>query len=304
MQNSTTKGKHASMEIIDKMIRFAELAPGTTTIQISGGEPTTHPEFITILKKIVKKFKPLPITIITNGEGFYDKEQLKKVLKIMEKSENVLMQITSVKGIYKDHDTRVKFLKKKLSKIAKKKPEVYSRILLCLDLPNGIIPVGRAKQNIDKLKELSFIAERKSTSCFNMYSSLQGNDGNLFKAIDYVKANSMATFCKPLIKENGKIVFGEYQACQTIIDLSEFTLEMMNNMHDMVLDVPEVPGPCGNCVNTNSQQTLIDQYLNKFKYNCTPKIQETVEKENSKIENILETIKQVQQNQSKKRNFK
>jgi len=264
MQNSTTRGKHASKEIIDKMIRFAELAPLTTTIQISGGEPTEHPDFIQILKKVLKKFSPRPITIITNGEGFHNKEQLKKVIKLMEKYPHLMIQITSVKGIYKNHDERIKFLTEVLSK--KKLENVKDRIIICTELENGIIPIGRALDNLDYLNDVSFIAHRKSTSCFNMYNSLLGNGGNLFKAIDYLKTHSMASFCKPLIKETGEVVFGEYDACTTIINLAEISLENMDSMTSMTLDISEVPGPCKECINTDSQLSFIDQYLSKYKY--------------------------------------
>lgn len=267
MQDSTTKGKHATMEMINKMIRFAELAPLTTTIQISGGEPTEHPEFITILKKIVKKFSPRPVTIITNGEGFHKKEQLKKIIQLMGRYPHLLIQITTVKDIYKNHEERVEFLEKKIKKISKKYGSgIAERMLVCTELENGIIPIGRALKNLDYLNDVSFIAKRKSTSCFNMYNSLLGNDGNLFKAIDYLKTHSMASFCKPLIKETGEVVFGEYDACQTIINLSELSMENMENMENMILDISEVPGPCKECINTELQISLIDQYLYKYKY--------------------------------------
>jgi len=266
MQDSTTKGKHASMEIIDKMIKFAELAPLTTTIQLSGGEPTEHPEFITILKKVLKKFSPKPIIIITNGQGFYKKDQLKKVIKLMEKYPNLLIQITSVKGIYKDHDERIPFINKKISKKDKKSTVfLKNRILVCEDLSHGIIPIGRALKNISSLEKLSFIAQRKSPSCFNMYNSLSEHNGNLFKAIDYIKTHSMASFCKPMIKEDGKVVFGEYDTCSTVIDLNEISMENMSSMLNMEVDISQVLGPCKECVNNKEMESVIDKYLYKFK---------------------------------------
>jgi len=293
MQDSTTKGKHATMEVIDKMIRFAELAPLTTTIQLSGGEPTEHPEFIKILKKVLKTFSPRPITIITNGEGFYNKDQLKKVLKLMQKYPNLLIQLISVKGIYKDHDERVKFLNKKFTKIKKKYgDEIERRMVLCETLDHGIIPVGRALKNIDKIKEVSFIAHRKSPSCFNMYNSLSEHDGELFKAIDYVKTHSMTSFCKPMIKEDGKVVFGEYDMCSTIIDLAEISIENMENMNSMKVDIDQVLGPCRSCVNNEHMESVIDQYLYKFKQSSDTK-EKLLEEKTSKKDSALAILKEL-----------
>ena len=273
MQDSTAKGVHASQEIIDKMILFAKLAPQTTTISISGGEPLDHPEFLTILDKVLDTWgDTLPITIITNGEMFVglkdnpEKKALKnEVIKRLHKHPYLLMQITTVEGLYPGHKSRLKKINKGCAKLRKKGIFDKLGIVVCTDLPHGIIPIGRANDNVEKIEETQNFAQRKSPSCFNMYNSLSEHNGSFFEAIDYVKTHSMASFCKPMITELGEVKFGEYSICSTVIDLSTISMENMEGMLNMSVDVSHVLGPCSKCVNNDNMQSVIDQYLYKFK---------------------------------------
>ena len=279
MQDSTTAGVHASLEVIDKMILFAKLAPRTTTIQISGGEPLEHPEFLTILDKVMKAFSTdghldLPITIITNGEMFQglkdnpEKKALKKeILKRLWENKFLLMQVTTVEGLYPGHTQRLKKINKGMSKLLKQSNGQVDKygIVVCTDLPHGIIPIGRAKDNVQKIEETQNFAMRKSPSCFNMYSALISTEGNMFKAIDAVKTHSRASFCKPMITETGKVKFGEYDICSTVIDLADISMENMEGMLNMSVDITQVLGPCSKCVNNDGMQSVIDQYLFKYK---------------------------------------
>jgi organic radical activating enzyme len=273
MQESNKNGQHATMEIVDKMIKFAQLAPQTTTISLSGGEPLTHPNFVEILDKVLEAFPNIPITIITNGELFIEstgkkltKEQKKlkkEVLARLAINKQLLMQITTIAGIYPYHEKRIK----KIHKAKEKYPFDNLGIVVCEDLPNGIIPVGRALKNQESINKVSFFAQRKSPSCFNMYNSLSEHNGNFFRAIDYVKTHSMTSFCKPMITETGLVKFGEYSCCSTIIDLNEISNENMEAMLDMTVDISEVLGPCKKCVNNSNMESVIDQYLYKFNEN-------------------------------------
>ncbi len=273
MQDSTKDGVHATQDIIDKMIMFGKLSPRTTTISISGGEPMDHPEFLQILDKVLDAWgDTLPITIITNGEMFVGlkdnpaKKALKKeVIRRLHKHPYLLMQVTTVEGIYPGHKGRLKAINKGCAKLRKKGIFDKLGIVVCTDMPHGIIPIGRAKDNIKKLEEVSFIAQRKSPSCFNMYNSLSSHNGSFFEAIDFVKMNSMASFCKPMITETGQVKFGEYSICSTVIDLAEISMENMESMMNMSVDVSQVLGPCSKCVNNAGMQSVIDQYLYKFK---------------------------------------
>jgi len=256
MQNSNTYGKHMSLETFNNSIKFAKLFKDLNTIQVSGGEPTEHPNILYILKTLLIEFN-FPITLITNGEKLNDKSFRKEIFKLLKTHPNFLFQITNIKGIYRKFESTQKLVKKINKKLLKN--HLGSRFSYSEDLSYGIIPIGRAKKNMDKLKELGFEkAPRKSSSCFNMYSSLQGT-GNLVDAINYIKTHSIATFCKPMITEIGHVKFGEYEACTSIFNIDEIDLD---KDIDLILD--DIYGPCKECCDQN-QSTLLDTYITKFK---------------------------------------
>jgi len=262
MQESDKNGKHATDEMIDKMISFAKHAPRTTTISISGGEPSSHPNFIKIVEKISKEFRTIPVFILSNGDVL---KKFKSLRKIMEMYNNIVIQITTVDKIYPNHKKRFELVNKKLNKLKVKHKDIFNRISIYTELDTGVIPIGRAKKNIEKLSKVSFIANRKSTSCFNMYNSLQEHNGSIFESIDYVKTHSMTSLCKPLITEDGKIKFGEYNECSTVMDLTDLTLSQIKDMKTLQLDISEVNGPCGSCVNNTTMKSFLDKYITKFK---------------------------------------
>ena len=264
MENSTTKGEHATTDIIDKMIAFAKCSLKNKTIQISGGEPTSHPHFKDIVNKIIGSFpSTIEIFILSNGEFLYrDKNISNFITDILHKYPNTRLQITSIKGIYPSES---------FDKVKKSFSDWYwistnrsiSKQAYFEDtLHNGIIPVGRAIHNKSKINEVSYIAERNATSCFNLYNALQHFNGHLFDTIDYVKEYSKTSLCKPLITEKGKVKFGEYQSCSDVIDLS--TIDLMKINRDIYLDFTSIDGACGSCIsNTNQKDTL----LRHLKYN-------------------------------------
>ena len=267
MQKSTTSGKHMDEEVFKKSLAFAKHSPRLTTLQISGGEPTSHPNFLKLMEETLETFPDIPVTLITNGEYVRQGKYIEELDALMEKFEYFLIQITSVPMLYKKHLVSKEVIPEYInaSELRKK------RVLFATDLPFGLIPMGRAKENREKLeKGMGFdFAKRRSTSCFNMYSSLKGNDGKLFEAIDYIKTHSMATLCKPLITENGDVVFGEYHDCSKIISLKDFDIGTIKNFSNVKLELNEVPGPCGQCVNTQSQINLVKEHLNIFNFDAS-----------------------------------
>jgi len=306
MMESTIKGEHASMELIDKMLKFAELSPKTKHIQISGGEPTSHPDILNILDKVLTfgKEKNIPITLISNGE-FLLNDLKDKILKLVVKhsidtskqlsnySFNIpntyltdqfkfLIQITSVPGLYKNHDERLKIFNEVLQDFGELFPEIFDNISITTTL-SGIIPIGRAKSALKKdpqffkefsennmssgpLKTVDGVLFKQASACFNLYNALQHTD-NFFEAIDLVKENTVFSLCKPLITEKGDIKFGEYDQCSTVFNLNDFTLDNLNNLLTLELDLDQVLGPCGSCVNNALQQSNLDKYITKYKKN-------------------------------------
>ncbi len=261
MEESTTKGEHATIEIIDKMIKFAQSSKANGTIQISGGEPTSHPLFKEILGKVLASF-PLStdIYILSNGEFFVtDKDMADFITYSMCNYPNLKLQITSVLGLYPED----RFAKIKESIAVWENDsinqEIRSRFLFETELFHGVIPVGRALRNKKSIEKVSYISDRSATSCFNMYSAFQHFGGRIFDTIDHVKTHSKTSLCKPLITEKGLVKFGEYEICSNIVDLSQIKPEDINR--EMRLDISSVEGACGGCISNIKQVEILREHL-------------------------------------------
>lgn len=84
-----------------------------TYINITGGEPTLHPDFFALLWYLRKKEKNLPITLLTNGRKFSNKDFALKFSKIAAQpfsvavafhcsKEKIFEKITGIKNSFKE----------------------------------------------------------------------------------------------------------------------------------------------------------------------------------------------------------
>lgn len=261
-QNSTPKGEFVSSSVVLDFINFTKrinLHPGLKVIIIGGGEPTSHPDFFTIMEMLHKGLPDYRFVIATNGISLVsEKEMRNRLLAMLVNIPLVLLQITSVRNLYRHGDIVIPGVHEILKKIPKK---LRDRIKLVTKLENGITPVGRAK---DYLLEHSIIAnnirsDSKATSCFNLFNLFQNrNIVNIFTAISVLKTNSRTSFCKPTIHENGNLVFGEYDCCSVVGKISD----LLNNP---ILDINQIDGPCGSCISTPMQKTNIETYITQCK---------------------------------------
>lgn len=95
LQDSTPISQHMTWENVLKAHEFARKSD-TYVILISGGEPTEHPKF----KEIVELFLDFPkVVIVSNGQWKDNKQKVADMEQLML-HENVMLQITSIQGIY------------------------------------------------------------------------------------------------------------------------------------------------------------------------------------------------------------
>jgi len=284
MQDSTPRGEHMSKEMFKKTLAFAKSITSLTTLNVSGGEPTSHPKFWKFLKKTLKEFSNIPVVLLTNGSNF-DKKFNKKLQKFLLKYENLLVQVTSVPEIYPDYN-KVKSNMDELYKFLEQ--NLHSRVLFFEELELGIEPVGRALKNMDKAKEYGIIF-RQGTSCFNMYSGVQKHQGDLVKGINLVKENSRASFCKPLVMETGRVIFGEFNQCSTILNLNDFTIEEIQK--GLKIDLKVTDGPCMECITNQAQFDIVAGYITGWKDPSVIDVDIVVE-ESTTNQNLLPLVEQ------------
>lgn len=242
-----------SLETFQNTLEFIN-STSTKLINISGGEPTLHPELLDFLKLAVKYNKE--IVLLTNGSYLLNNPKLRhEIFILILKHKNLSIQVTSVKNIYSNFTHQRDFEKELKPLLIYKK--VKDRIVYVNTLENGIVPVGRAMSNLDKL-DMSLRAESEAPRCFNLYNALRHFKGNLIETISYVKQNSATSLCIPLIIENGDMLFGEYgNTCNVVWNVN-------NVDKNPILKIGDILGPCGACYSSKKQEGNVNIHLNCY----------------------------------------
>lgn len=251
-QSGPKENEFMSLETFENTLEFMNMT-STKVINISGGEATLHPQLIEFLKKALKYNKA--VVLLSNGTFLIDNPELRhNIFCLMLKHKNLMLQITNVKNVYNTHITKTEFTNTLKPLVIYKK--VKDRIVFENHFANGIVPIGRALDNVSKFTTEELRLDSKSPRCFNLYNTLQHFHGDLVKTISYVKDNSKTSLCIPLIKENGDVMFGEYgNICSVVWNVNNIRKE-----HPTVrLDCLE--GPCGACYVSKDQERNSEIYL-------------------------------------------
>lgn len=77
-------------------------------INITGGEPTIHPDFFYLIRYISESFKKIPVTLLTNGRRFADESFAKKFSSLSDERFTVAVSIHSYNPDLFDRITRIK----------------------------------------------------------------------------------------------------------------------------------------------------------------------------------------------------
>lgn len=240
-----------------KSLEFIK-ATMTKVISISGGEPTRHPDILEYIQLAVSTKRV--VVLLTNGDWVFDNPKLRDDLFILLlKNKNLSIQITSVRGVYTRYHSKTSI--HDALRVRHTYNKVKKQIVVVNKLELGITPIGRAKDNTDKLMDKTFITDRKAPRCFNPYSVVQNfsmirDTINIVEVIDIIKTQTNSSLCIPMIKENGDMVFGEYEACNSV----------WNVMNDSTLvKIDNIIGPCGSCFYSKTQKETCDKHLGVFK---------------------------------------
>lgn len=239
-----------SLETFQNTLEFIN-STSTKLINISGGEPTLHPELLDFLKLAIKYNKE--IVLLTNGSYLLNNPKLRhEIFILMLKHKNLSIQVTSVKNIYSNFTHQKDFEKELKPLLIYKK--VKDRIVYVNTLENGIVPVGRALNNLTKLTE-QIRTTSEAPRCFNLYNALRHFKGNLIETISYVKQNSSTSLCIPLVIENGDMLFGEYgNTCNVVWNVN-------NTNKNPILKIEDLNGPCGACYVSKKQEGNVNIHL-------------------------------------------
>lgn len=173
---------------------------------LTGGEPTEHKDFISILKYICSN-TPNIIQIVIASNGLYFEKNPSIVNEILDYDKRVNIQITNDKRYYPIH--------------IDKNNDIYKskRVLFC-ETVEHMYPQGRA---------INFPHNSKCSKCFNFLAiPKQIRNNNLENIIQLLE--SRFKFCTPQIDADGTLKPGESSLCKSFGTIYDDGETLLNNI--------------------------------------------------------------------------
>jgi hypothetical protein len=209
MHDASPNGYDMSEDTHDAILFFLD-SVGPKLIQISGGEPTLHPNFLHFVEKTAK-YSPYLI-IESNGSFMLDQDRRIQVQHALRIS-NVHLQVRTHRLYYPNYKRTMRSTK--LRKLPK--THVYHDAI-------RILPIGRAT----RMK-----SERKYPACVNTFLvHYQYPALSIAQVAKVLQGNGR--FCSPMIDPNGMLHAGESIFCTDLGHVSK-----PKNLSDTA--------PCGKC---------------------------------------------------------
>lgn len=227
MECSSPDGKMMDKWTFNKAVMFARFL-GCKAVTISGGEPTTHPDFFKFCKSLNDEYKML-FTVVSNGTWCNDEKIVRQVRRMCSDFKYFIgMQVYTNKLFYKDYDL-----------IHGKKSFFDSfggKVILDESPIRSMQDIGRAKTCETAQKMISESAYYMS--CLN--STL------LAKQVDYPNLygktleRTAMQFCHPMVDFRGNVHLSESWLCQSVGNVTkDLFYDIWNNIR--------LYEPCGRC---------------------------------------------------------
>lgn len=223
-------------------------------LNISGGEPTLHPNLLKLLSKITQ---PRFVTLISNGSFLLDPEKTRMVEEAINLKYVSYVQITCIKKLYPNYEQLYPVITNYMENGKYRMNFIFSsndKIIKMLDK-------GRASDNIaiymDRIKK-----DKAVPSCLKTMLSARQSDryGTMV-----IILNMQQGFCKPSVSWNGDITMSECSTCPPIgnVNKMDSLAEVYNRMKAFI--------PCGACLNydlfmsSNNKRTKeVREFINKI----------------------------------------
>lgn len=222
MQDATPRGKHMTEETFSQVVEFCQQAR-PLVVSVTGGEPTEHPQWLSMTKALLALPSQPIVIILTNGAWIEDaKTRIAMAKLIRENKPRVKVQVYSNPKYYRDHNWTVSH-------------EAQFRSIGCIpDFTDPIFmqDLGRARKNCQEETAQS----DHVPSCINSHLiAMQATSLPHFLSM----AAQAAKFCRPLVDPDGNIHMSESWLCQTVANVSDGTVEAFRKM--------KASRPCKRC---------------------------------------------------------
>lgn len=212
--------RHMSDKVVADTVSYLRRL-GKTLIQITGGEPTQHPDWFRVASQIADT--QYPVTILSNGQWIDNPQKCKEVRDFLDRPNVISMQVTSYRKYYPRFE-RIKLLKPLFEL-------VHPKIFVAADEEIGLVAyMGRARDN--NITPFG----KKYPGCANfLLVALQSAGWNDLHA----KLISGCKLCVPTIDPEGKIHIGESWECSVVGAVNTSFMTMFDNARNI--------SPCGKC---------------------------------------------------------
>lgn len=198
MENAGPSEEYMSMGVYRQVLKFIAWAE-FPMIMFSGGEPTNHPEILTMIKMALEKnFQPF---LLSNGT-FLEKPELKDAIL----NSHAKIQITNDQRFY-----------------PREVPIIEHSHLSYEHHIRIIAPFGRAITN-------KIPISRISPACFNI-RSLCRSVGSFKQALFNLRLNGK--MCTPSINIDGSIAAGETNSCSVIGTVYDGNEKLTENLYSL-----------------------------------------------------------------------
>ena len=245
LQDSLPNNQHMSAEVFRKALEFGEWS-GNLRYNISGGEPTEHPNFAGLLEilfdRLNAKARPdhiytlltghmVPVfTLISNGDWFADEEKVKYIVdKVLSNTHLDCLQVCSIERLYKNYE----FIKANTNKLKCLSPKVFVHtgdILAMEDLGRARTSQGFVRKQVESNKYFM--------SCLNcsLVSKQESDIKSLMSTLFFCDQT-----CKPLVDWKGDVHLSESHICPSVGNvLTDSFEEIWQRMRKFK--------PCGKCL--------------------------------------------------------
>jgi organic radical activating enzyme len=195
MHDAQPTGEDMSMQTLLDVLEFVRIvALGKDVpmlVQVSGGEPTLHPQIYDVVNAINSTLKKSVILIESNGSFVFD-ERRKRMVREVLNVKNVYMQVRTHPVYYPNYHKIINNTELRTMK----KTSVYEDSIY-------VFPFGRAK---------SIKSERQYRSCANLFRlHKQLPELSLARITSLLHAHRR--YCIPMIDPHGVLHAGESMDC-------------------------------------------------------------------------------------------
>lgn len=227
MENSNPEGQMMDGRTFHKAVMFAKYI-GCSVVALSGGEPTTHPDFFKFCKSLNDDYK-MPFTVVSNGTWCDDEKIVRQVRRMCSDFKNFIgMQVYTNKLFYKDYDL-----------IHEKKPFFDSfggKVILDESPIRSMQDLGRAKTC--EIAQKMCDESKYHMSCLNSaLCSKQVDYPNLYgKTLERTAMH----FCHPTVDFDGFVHLSESWLCPHVGNVTR-------DLFDDIWLNTQLFQPCGRC---------------------------------------------------------